>query len=225
MIERIIELIAPHQCLACGHNNNIFCANCLAEKFCEIATVCAMCSGITELYKVCANCQESKLNRVYIAAEYKYDVAKLIKDFKFHRAKAAYKPLASAIDATVSYLPRNTVVVPVPTSLTHIRQRGYDHAYLVAKEFARLRGLKMITPLYRSSDQRQVGASKKERFLQAKSSICIKPGQILESNVILIDDVCTTGASLYVAANLLRVAGAGQIDAAVVAWQAPTKKD
>src|SRR5687767_5618681 len=140
MIEKIIELLAPHQCIICGLNNNVVCANCLALKFGGVDSVCVICSGITTNYKVCSKCRKAGLKRVYIGAEYK-NVASIIKKFKFDRLKEAHKTLAIALDGVVSYLDPKTVVVPVPTAHNHIRQRGYDHSLLIAQEFAKLRGL------------------------------------------------------------------------------------
>lgn len=224
MIEKLIELLAPHQCIVCGLNNNVVCANCLALKFGGIDSVCVICSGITENYKTCSKCHDSALERVYVAAEYQ-SAAKLIKKFKFERLKAAHTTLANVLDQIVSYLPSGTLVVPVPTAYNHIRQRGYDHSLLIACAFAKQRKLAIVTPLFRLKDLRQIGSSKAERSEQAKSSIAIKNFDFAGKKVLLIDDVCTTGATLSACAKLLRRAGAGKVDAAVIAWQPPNKKD
>lgn len=224
MIEKIIELIAPHQCIVCGLNNNVVCANCLALKFGGIDSVCVICSGITADYKICTKCDDCGLERVYVATEYK-NTATLIKRFKFERLKEAHKVLANVLDQIVSYLPADTVVVPIPTAHNHIRQRGYDHALLIAREFAKQRRLSFATPLFRLKDVRQVGSNKFERLAQAKSSIAIKGTDFSGKHILLVDDVCTTGATLSASAKLLRDAGAVKVQAAVIAWQPPNKKD
>jgi ComF family protein len=121
-------------------------------------------------------------------------------------------------------LPKETIVVPIPTALSHIRQRGYDHSQLIAKEFAKLRGLKIATPLFRAKDFRQVGVDRKIRFEQAQKTMIIKNGsEIKGKHILLVDDVCTTGATLFTAADLIKKAGASSIQGAIIAWQPPKK--
>lgn len=218
MIEKLIELIAPHQCVSCGIEDNIICDDCLGHNFAGFADVCVLCCRQKSNDKICCG----NLTTIFIAAEYGGVAKEVIGKFKFGRAKTARKVLARVLDGVVSYLPSGTIVVPVPTIPKHIRIRGYDHAQLIANEFAKLRGLKSTSLLYRQHSYSQVGSNRILRIEQATQSLALKHGQNLEGkNIILIDDVCTTGSTLAVCAELLKNAGAKQVNAAVVAWQLP----
>lgn len=138
--------------------------------------------------------------------------------YKFLRARAAAGPIAEALEHTVPFLPSDTLVTFVPTATRRLRQRGYDQAELIAKEFARARGLRCVRLVTRVSQARQVGATKKQREYQlARAFLVVKPGVCLGRSVIVFDDVVTTGSTLEAIAKVLRSAGAKHVDGAVFA--------
>lgn len=221
LLEKLVAIIAPVDCIICCKEDNVLCLTCLAQVFPGVNSVCAFCANITEDFKICRSCRRAaSLDRVWIAAEYSAVPAELIRRYKFERLKAAYKPLAAAIDGVMSYLPPTTVVVPVPTAASRIRQRGYDQAVLLAKELARLRGFLYATPLLRLADIRQLGVGRLARTAQAHNMFAVR-SDVRGKHLLIVDDVCTTGATLRAAAKVLKEAGAASVQAAVVAWTAP----
>lgn len=224
LLERIIDLIAPHSCISCGNTNNAMCSNCVAENVSGLGDFCAVCGSLSFDYRICKQCQaNTPLKRIWLAAQYKGLPSRLIKIYKFERCRSAYKPLAYALDGIMSHQPSDTLVVPIPTAPRRVIQRGYDHSVLLAKELARLRGLKIDYPLLRRHNMRQVGTSRAQRKLQADTAFVLKENFSISSPVLLVDDVFTTGSTLTAAAELLIGRGATKVEAAVVAWQAPKK--
>jgi ComF family protein len=223
LLERIISFIAPHWCIVCSAEDNVLCEPCRQDAFMPLDPACAICGKPTVDWCVCTQCARSSgLGFIYVAAEYKGVPAELLKRFKFERAKAAALPLALALNDLLPHMDDQTLVVSLPTAYTRVRQRGYDQAALLGKCVARLRGLQMATPLLRQGQSRQVGATRAQRQAQSKNMFSIKnPHLVKGRSILLIDDICTTGASLSAAAKLLRRAGAHQVSAAVVAWQKP----
>lgn len=141
----------------------------------------------------------------------------LVDDFKFNNAKAAYKPLAGLLDATLPVLPETTKIIPIPTVSAHIRQRGYDHAWLIARHLAQLRGLKVTTSILRRvANTTQRGNTRQNRQLQAASAFTCQTSLDPSIPYLVIDDVTTTGATLRYAAQALRAAGATSVWVAVV---------
>jgi len=133
---------------------------------------------------------------------------------KFERARAATATIASALHAPP--ISTQTVVVPIPTATTRMRQRGYDHAKLIARHFARLNHVAYAPALARMGQHRQVGASGERRRQQLATAF--RATQPLAGKcIILIDDVVTSGATLEAAARTLRIAGAARVDATVFA--------
>jgi ComF family protein len=161
-------------------------------------------------------------SRAWCVGERRDALESLLKLYKFERAKQAYAAAAELLDKTIPILPEDTVVVSVPTIHTHIRRRGYDHAALLAKELAKRRGLVYKSLLERSSGTVQLGASKKVR--QQQASVAYRGVANDESHIMLIDDVFTTGSTVYFAAKALRDAGAEDVFVAILARQ-PLEKD
>jgi len=133
---------------------------------------------------------------------------------KFERARAATTTIASALLAPP--ISKQTIIVPIPTATTRMRQRGYDHAKLIARHFARLHHAAYAPVLARMGQHRQVGASGERRRQQLGAAFRVTQ-PLANKHVILIDDVVTSGATLEAAANTLRKAGAARVDATVFA--------
>lgn len=105
----------------------------------------------------------------------------------------------------------------LPTATSRVRQRGYDHARLIARDFASRRQLPCQSLLVRHGQQRQVGAARTIRLQQAEQFYSAKIVRPMPSRVLLIDDVVTTGASISAAAKCLKRAGVKHVDAAIFA--------
>lgn len=115
-----------------------------------------------------------------------------------------------------------TVVTWAPTSPQRRRRRGYDQAQILAQHTATLLGLRCQRLLVHRSDRRvQTGATREERSQRAErfravpfegTAASFRLGQVL-----LVDDVMTTGATLSGAARVLRDVGAPSVHAVVAA--------
>lgn len=219
LLERTISVIAPHRCIRCSKEGNVLCNLCQFELFVGGPELCFLCNKSSLDSRVCASCeQRTKLDRVWVAAVYEGAIKQLIHMYKFERARAAYQPLARAIADSLPYLGDDIMLTYIPTASAHVRQRGYDHAKLLAREVARLRSWECRSLLVRRHDTRQVGATKQERLKQAQTAFGLKAGlDVGGRSVLLIDDVTTSGATLLAAGRLLKNAGARSVSAAVVA--------
>lgn len=218
LLERTISIIAPHRCIACSKESNVLCDSCRFELFAEGPELCFLCNKPATDSRVCVACRRAtEIDNVWVAATYEGAVKRLIRAYKFERVRAAYQPLAQVIADQLPYLEEVTVTY-IPTASSRVRQRGYDHARLLAREVARLRNWECQTLLRRRHDARQVGATKQERLEQAATAFECKPGAKLDgARILLIDDVTTSGATLAAAGKILVDAGAARVDAAVVA--------
>lgn len=216
MLDSLLSLVAPHRCLGCGQAGNVLCKLCIA-RLPVAPSRCYRCHRATQQFQVCISCRSSvKLGHVWVASFYE-DLSKdVLQLLKFHRARAAARDIAFALDELLPLLPGETVISYLPTAQSRIRQRGYDQSKLIAKELARLRGYRFESLLQRVSGTRQLGASREIRFQQAKNAFEVNK-TVASEHVLLIDDVTTSGATLEVVAKLLKKAGAQKVDACVFA--------
>lgn len=218
LLDSLIAVAAPHYCLVCGVEGFLLCGYC-QHDLSVVPSRCYRCQASTTDSKVCTSCRrQSSLKHVWVRTSYQDTSQRLLHMYKFERAQSAYKTIASSMGEVLPVIPKDTLVVPVPTATVRQRLRGYDHALLLAKEIAKQRGLIYTKPVTRLSQARQVGASRKQRFKQLEQAIMVaKPGAVENQNILLVDDVTTTGATLEAVASALKRAGAKQVDALVFA--------
>ena len=223
LLEKLVGIIAPHRCIVCSNYDNVVCTACMYDMYRFEVPFCVLCGGESLQWRVCAACGAGKaLSGVWVHSPYDGVMAELIKRFKFDHARAAYQPLATAIVSTLPHLGTDWVVVAVPTATNHVRQRSFDHTRLVARRVAQLCNVPYVSALQRVQNTRQVGATRAERLQQAQAAVALRPRtRIAGKKVVLIDDVCTTGATLQACAAVLTNAGATEVWGAVAAWQPP----
>ena len=114
---------------------------------------------------------------------------------------------------------RADAVMPVPLHRRRLRNRGYNHAQLLAGPVAARLGLHTDTDTLRRvvASPRQVeAADETERRLRV--AVAFEAGPAAQGKrVLLVDDVCTTGATLDACARALKRAGAAWVGALVLA--------
>lgn len=109
--------------------------------------------------------------------------------------------------------------VPVPSGFMSVQKRGFSTAEKIAQRLSWLSGVPVLKALKASDNkQEQKMLNMKMRIENAKHSFYISDkADIRGKRLILIDDVCTTGSTLSVCAELLLNAGAAEVTAAVFA--------
>ena len=217
IMDSIIGLVAPHNCLGCGTEGRLLCSKCrLYLK--PLHPACFRCSAPTMNYQTCPTCFEATgLQSAYRAALYNGPAKQLIWHLKFNGSQAAAREIAQQLTELYEAT-KDISIVPLPTATSRVRQRGYDQAVLLAKAYAKTTGAAYLPCLARTGQQHQRGASRQQRLRQLQKAYRLKYGYSVAGNrVILVDDVITTGASLQAAAQTLLAAGATQVDAIVFA--------
>ena len=119
---------------------------------------------------------------------------------------------------------RFDVVAPVPLHLERLRARGFNQALLLAREPARRFGLPLDPALLvRSrSTPAQVGLSERARRSNVRSAFAVRFGRSVDGKrVLLVDDVCTSTATVRACAHLLRQHGAASVDVLVASRALP----
>ena len=119
------------------------------------------------------------------------------------------------------------VLVTMPTSRKHIKERGFDHMERIGREIEKRAKAKRVELLLRAKDTVQVGASEEVRRKQAKEAVKLNPEfltkdgklkeRFLEKKIVLVDDVWTTGASMREAGRMLKKAGVKRLYGVAIA--------
>jgi len=111
------------------------------------------------------------------------------------------------------------VVVPVPLHADRLRQRGYNQAALLARQMACRVGLTVEeqTLVRQRSTSRQVDLNAKQRKQNVRDAFRCSGDGLAGKQILLIDDVCTTGATLEACAMALHAGGARNVQALTLA--------
>ena len=221
LLDRLIELIAPMQCVSCQAEGPAVCAWCWPDLLTPVAERCAACYKLSPDSQTCPSCRkrQSLPTHVWVRTEYDQWSKQLLHRLKFQRAYSIGALLADYIEETLPYLDPETIVTHIPTAPKRIRTRGYDQAQLIARAIAKKQQLRYKPLLERQKDARQTGASKSARQKQMEHAFRVtsRAGRFVDSPVLLVDDMYTTGATLAGATKTLKQAGYKKIYAAVFA--------
>jgi ComF family protein len=148
-----------------------------------------------------------------------HPVSKLIHNLKYNGAFALSKPLAQLMaDAWSTWQMSIDLVLPIPLHAERERKRGYNQSTLLARDFCKMVNLpyaedglkrtRFTTP--------QVGLTAVARLKNVQNAFVANAG-VVGKHILLIDDVCTTGATMAAAANALCDAGAQTVSGYCVA--------
>jgi competence protein ComFC len=159
----------------------------------------------------------------YCLGRYEGILKKAIIDFKFFEKPYLYRTLGDLLFRKLSLMTNDVkfdIIVSVPMPAKRKRARGYNQAYLLAKSIGKhYSGLvsdKVLKRIKETESQKGLDKAHREKNLEgafeANSRIDIKGKEIL-----LIDDIMTTGTTLRECSRALKIAGASKVTAAVIA--------
>lgn len=213
----LLDLIAPHSCRGCGRLGQPLCDCCKNYIIKNSSNFCPSCKQ-SKLTGKCPQCQT--LPPTYFISERSSLLDQIIHDYKYHSTRALAPILAELLATKLpKKIPKNSVIVPLPTATNHIRSRGFDHTKKIAHYLAKQKHIKVETIFLRTKNTVQVGSDRKTRLAQAKQAFTLNPKIKIDrtATYILFDDVWTTGASMNAAIKKLREAGAEKIIIALLA--------
>lgn len=231
----VLDLLLPHQCLKCGAvtgGAGALCTRCWAGISFIAPPVCGRCGYPFELGDasggadgVCGACLRDPPPWERARAVFRYDAASrpLILGFK-HGDRTQGAPAFGAWLARAAgpLAEEADLVVPVPLHRRRLFRRRYNQAALLAAALARGKGIDCIPDLLvrTRATPSQGRLSRAGRRRNVRGAFAVAPRhreRIGARRVLLVDDVMTTGATLEAAARCLLRAGAGAVDAAVLA--------
>lgn len=179
--------------------------------------LCAACARPSHGEWLCENCRSEmeslRLDGAREHSSYRYEgvVRQLVHRLKFDNMTAAATILAQgmALDALKMHIAPDTVVTWVTMPDKRRKERGIDHGRVLARAVALRLGLECRALLVRSAERpfdTQRGKDKQRRLRNLEG--LFSPVESLPRYVLLVDDVCTTGATMETCAGCLRRGGA-----------------
>jgi ComF family protein len=227
--ERLLHRI-PSQCAICKSwpSKGMVCEPCVT-RFAQPIRRCIGCalalkSGISPDITRCGACivKPPPLDECLASVSYDYPWNHCIASYKFGNDPAWASTFALLLKSTPWIEPaveRADILIPVPLSTARLQHRGYNQALELCKHLSHDKTDTRL--LLRIKDTlTQSTLSRSERLHNVKAAFAVEPlrAQALQGKrVVLVDDVMTSGATLFAAAAALRQAGASHITAIVFA--------
>ena len=239
----ILDILFPVHCLRCQKYNDWICEKCFSKINILQVQFCPYCEKIISPNgRICQQCKNKflKTNEIWpldgliASATYgKNGVSDLIYCFKYNFISDLGLPLARIL--CKAFLLNNLflpdIIIPIPLHQKRLRWRGFNQAEILANYFA-----ENITPGFSVSvisnfiiRKKYTGAQMKIKNYQERQKNVrniftlnkkfLQPKILEGKTVLLIDDIATTGSTLFEAGRIIKLAGAVKVFAIVIARQ------
>ena len=197
--EEILDIIYPpiNKCIICDS---------------EFIGICPLCNSTI---KRCIN-----EDNIISYGHYKGALKKLLLEFKYKKNFTAGRVLAFYLYELIK---ENKIeaeaIVFIPSSKRALKDRGFNQCEFLAKEISRRSDIKIYKDIIKAKNiKEQKTLSKEDRIKNVKDAFKIKDkNNIKGKKIILLDDVITTGATLFECEKILKAAGATSINILTVA--------
>jgi len=218
-LDTILEIVFPSRCVGCGAKGGELCMSCISDS---------------------PTAEKEVAKWIFPIFEYRHPpIRKALGVFKYKNKKRLAKIFAELLyDKIIEELSelsmmenfRNPVLIPIPLYKSRARERGYNQALLLCEEIIKINYLRDSIDGEKLNLEKNVLIKSKETEHQARiknrserlknvigSFTAQNTEHVKGRNVILIDDITTTGATLSEAKKILKRAGARKIIAFTVA--------
>lgn len=209
-----LDLFFPPWCIGCGREGNYICESCRRTLTRINPPVCPRCGRPRSQGTLCPACTAWQADIDGIRSPFLFDgvIRKAIHELKYNNLRASAPVLAGFLhDFLLNNPVPGEVLVPVPIHRKRERERGYNQSSLLAHELGRLNDLPLVEGclVRRTHTPPQARtASVIERRKNVASAFACVDERLRNKQVILIDDVSTSGATLNACAGALKSAGA-----------------
>lgn len=198
-----------------------FCPECyndiefISEPACK---KCCVALPTSTFGDYCAWCIEHKRNFHQNKSVVRYDgkIKDIIHDLKFSKKPSIAKSLGHLMYSRYkSYLSNIDLIIPIPMESNKLIKRGYNQAQLIAKTICSLSGIPMEERLLKKNivlhSQIELGRVDRYKNLEKAFEFIGNKNVINRKNILLVDDVMTTGATIDHAARILKKCGAKRV--------------
>lgn len=227
--ESLLSTLFPAECRLCEQpllsvSRLPVCDDCLAQLQSHKSKVCDRCGELVaaDAIELCAACRNAPPPFVAAKAVGAYDgtLRGLIHLLKYQAVRPAAHALAQQMAVVIrqnrDQLGDRPLIVPVPLHRNKFRARGFNQAEEIAQSLKKLTGFAMKHSLIhrRRDTTSQTGMTAHQRRENVRAAFVVKPQHkrdLSGRNIILVDDVMTTGATAAECTRVLLRAGAKQV--------------
>jgi len=218
-----LDLLFPQYCVGCGKEGLFLCYSCRQSLSRITPPLCPRCGRPQPSGILCPGCVSWQAEIDGIRSPFRFDgvIRQAIHQLKYQNLRALVAPLAKLLQDYLSTNPLLVeVLVPVPLHPKRLRERGYNQSSLLARELSKLINLPVVddclTRQRHASPQARTSTVEERRSNIADAFAC-RDYRLRDKQVLLIDDVSTSGATLDACAAALKAAGTTSVWGLVMA--------
>lgn len=207
--QALLDIVFPPRCVCCRSEGNFLCSDCRTGISFVTAPTCELCGRPMSAPGTCFSCASRPLtvDGIRSVALSEGPLRRAIHAFKYEGLTALSAPLGELLfEGFRMFRLAGDVLVPVPLHRRRARQRGYNQSAILAHELSRRTGI----PVHEKCLMRvretlpQVDLDAQHRWDNVDGAFgCRDGGEIKGKAVLLIDDVCTTGATIHACSEAL----------------------
>ncbi len=237
IISFALNTVFPIKCVGCGafssqNRHDYLCKSCLRTIPVKTDFQCIGCNKNSSLGKTCLECKNNfAVDQLFTVSDYKNRlVEKAIKTLKYRMVSEiadSLEPIFKkylaglAKDKKIDILADNPLLIPVPLHYRRLNLRGFNQAEVIAQKISEILLCKLkpniLSRKVFSKPQAYI-EDREQRLKNIKNIFKLNfPSEVKNRNIILIDDICTTGATLNEAAKVLKEGGAKKVVGFVIA--------
>jgi ComF family protein len=209
----LLDLLFPPRCVSCHRAGGSLCARCMDSIQPILPPYCQRCGHpLICQAEPCFHCRlhPLHLSQIRAVAFHEGALREAVLALKYNHRRDVAAPLADLLQQHIKQNPLEfELITAVPLHRERERERGYNQAELLAKELAPRAGVPYVTGLKRTRPtQDQIGLSLAARHENVRGAFEADAERFRNRRVLLVDDVCTTGATLDACGLALHSCGA-----------------
>lgn len=227
MFDKVVKLakdcLFPVYCLGCEKEGEWVCTGCLPKMKMKGVFCCPICHRYSNFGENCSIClSSSNVDSVIAITKYREKklIGKVIHTLKYDWAEDVIVVIEKMVNIFVSKNPqlfqKIDYIIPVPLHAKRYVERGFNQAELIAGILSTKLDLPVNNFLVRNRQtKQQARLTREERIVNVKDTFVLKDK--ISGNILLIDDVFTTGSTMQECSRILKIGGAEKVIGFVVA--------
>lgn len=215
--DAVVDLVFPPRCIGCGTGGAFLCPACVRQLPGIAAPLCPLCGKPQPGGTLCPGCWGWRASIDGIRSPFVFQgvVRQAVHALKYRNLRALSVPLGQLLARHTSVAGiEGDILVPVPLHPRRLRERGYNQSALMAEQMSIATGLAIdSTVLLRRKDTAPQArtVSVEARHQNMSGAFTCADRRLKGKRVLLVDDVCTSGATLDACAGALKRAGAASV--------------
>jgi competence protein ComFC len=223
----LIDLVYPPVCCVCEEKadseDQLICNRCWDVIQGFDAAYCSQCRSFLKLGTLCRDCGSESIT-IWSLGYFESNLKDVVHYLKFENLKPLAKKIGEKLGEKLvehNYIKKIDLIVPVPLHPSRYYERGFNQAEEIARAISQLTGIPLYPDILYSTrktrQQAKLQGHEREANVRGAFAVDDPDGILRQKNILLVDDVTTSGATLRENAKALKEASVRKIIAAVAA--------